>query len=105
MRGNVVVLPQDTLWLHTMILPGLEETNKAHIVLFISSHTKVSSQTLSQFPPVLMNKAIVCNLTHFLVMYNPWYHSVVTVSEAETEKLYVNNHEVSFPVSVELVTL
>lgn len=51
--------------------------------LFVSSQVNVSAQTIRNYPPVLVNKSIVCTLAHFLVARNSWYRGVVTVNEAE----------------------
>lgn len=54
-KGNVAILPQDTLQLHSVIPPDAEEQKYVMCALFISSHTIVSVNTLRNFPPVLVN--------------------------------------------------
>lgn len=80
-KGNVAILPQDTLTLQTVIPPDHDEIHNAMCALLIGHEVQPSRENSVKLGPILVNKTVVCTLANFLVTDNKWYHDVVTVDE------------------------
>ena len=104
-RGNVTVLPQDTMRLCDVIPPAREKVHEALCTLFISSGCTATKQNVEHLSPVLVNKGVVHTLANFLVSHNPWYHGQVTVDEHNIEDLYDGSWENALSSMIEIACL
>ncbi|KZO91189.1 hypothetical protein CALVIDRAFT_489483, partial [Calocera viscosa TUFC12733] len=73
-RGNVMVLPQDSLTLNRVLPPPPDEVGKSVVVLF-SGHARITDVEVRKIRPVLVRPAVVRTLIDFLLRYNPAYSS------------------------------
>ena len=72
-KGNVAVLPQDTLMLHTVIPPDRGEICDAMCTLLIGHDVTPTRENIVSLGPILVNKSVVRTLANFLVARNEWY--------------------------------
>ncbi|KZO98247.1 hypothetical protein CALVIDRAFT_478596, partial [Calocera viscosa TUFC12733] len=71
-KGNVMVLPQETLSLSDVIPPPPDEIRKSVVVLF-DAQKDTSVDSIRKFSPVLVSPGIVRRLSQFLIANNASY--------------------------------
>lgn len=101
-KGNVAIMPQDTLTLRTVILPDQTEIRNTMCALLIGHDVTPAHNNISKLGPVLVNKNIVRTLANFLVNCNKWYHGVVSVADTNIDHLFDGIAECGVPKAVEL---
>ncbi|KAI0075283.1 hypothetical protein K474DRAFT_1600104, partial [Panus rudis PR-1116 ss-1] len=72
LKGNVLVLPQHSTKLRTMLPPTTSELIDTVCAVFVG-HTRPSSETIRKLQPVLVRKSRVKKLITFLTDNNPFY--------------------------------
>ncbi|KZP32476.1 hypothetical protein FIBSPDRAFT_907211 [Athelia psychrophila] len=106
-KGNVAILPQNTVALRTVLPPGLSEVAEAMCTLFVGSDAKPTSANIARLRPILVSKNVVETLIHFLLERNFWYHSTnVTFSQENLNAMCSDERaEASLPAGVEVCHL
>ncbi|KAH7908086.1 hypothetical protein BJ138DRAFT_983955, partial [Hygrophoropsis aurantiaca] len=105
-KGNVAILPQDSVKLRDIIPPDRDEIQQAMCALFVGSDTRATRENIAKLRPVLVSKKIVRTLVNFLVENNRWYRSQnVRVSESNIDDLYDGDGDFGVPRAVELCFL
>lgn len=72
-RGNVAIIPQDSVRVRQFLPPGREEIRNAVCALFIGGDTLPTVANIKQLYPVLVCKSRVLCMIEFLIANNPWY--------------------------------
>jgi hypothetical protein len=91
-RGNVAVLPQDSLHLRECLPPGRDEINECMCTLFLSSKVVPTKENIKNLHPVMVTKTIVGTFIHFLLDYNPWSLAYgISLSSENVNDLYEEN--------------
>ena len=72
-RGNVAILPQDSVHLRDVLPPSADEISEAMCTLFVGGDTKPTVSNIANLGPVLVSKGVVKTLIDFLLGNNPWY--------------------------------
>ncbi|KAH7904256.1 hypothetical protein BJ138DRAFT_964713, partial [Hygrophoropsis aurantiaca] len=108
-RGNVAVVPQDSITLRTLLPPAYDEIRDTMCALFIGGRDKPTAETLKRIGPVLVTKSIVEKLICFFCERNPYYRDAqVSYSQAHLDDLF-DEHErdrdVAVPRGVEIAHL
>lgn len=72
-KGNVLVMPQDTLNLPSSLPPTLDEVRDSMCILMINHSKNVTPDNISTLKPSLVRKSRVAKLLNFLIANNPHY--------------------------------
>ncbi|EGO04615.1 hypothetical protein SERLA73DRAFT_68302 [Serpula lacrymans var. lacrymans S7.3] len=108
-RGNVAVMPQDSVHLRTVLPPDGAEIANTMCALFVGWNVKPTRENVAVLWPVFVSKRRVHRLIEFLVANNVWYKIAgVSFSEGNLDDLYpeVENSVVeAVPIAVEICQL
>ncbi|EGO02535.1 hypothetical protein SERLA73DRAFT_41847, partial [Serpula lacrymans var. lacrymans S7.3] len=97
-KGNVVILPQDTIRVRNLLPPSPEEIEQSVTALFVKADTTVNQELIGKLHPVLVSKCKVKTLLEFLIANNPWYrHSGVQISDQNLTGLYTGSADGQIP--------
>ncbi|KAH7905483.1 hypothetical protein BJ138DRAFT_1175181, partial [Hygrophoropsis aurantiaca] len=108
-RGNVAVVPQDSISLRKLLPPSRDEIRDTMCALFIGGKDKPTAETLKRIGPVLVTKSIVEKMINFFCENNPFFREAeVTFSQEHMDDLFVEgdkNNDVAVPRGVEITHL
>ncbi|EGO18851.1 hypothetical protein SERLADRAFT_418747 [Serpula lacrymans var. lacrymans S7.9] len=108
-RGNVAVLPQDSVNLQFVLPPTRSVIADAMCALFVRWKTKPTRENIASLRPVLVSKRRARTLIDFLVNHNVWYKIAgLTFLEENLSDLYPedeNDVDESVPTAVEICHL
>lgn len=104
-RGNVAVLPQDTMRIRDIIPPSRNEIHEALCALFVSLGGCATKLNIECLGPVLVNKGVIRTLATFLVEHNAWYRGQVVVDEGNINDLCDGSSERAIPRAIEIACL
>jgi hypothetical protein len=82
-RGNVSIIPQDSVALRPLLLPDKDEIQTAMAVLFAGGTEKPTAANISKLSPILVSKTRVQTMLDFLLSRNKWYQSSGAIFSAE----------------------
>ncbi|KIM21401.1 hypothetical protein M408DRAFT_29598 [Serendipita vermifera MAFF 305830] len=85
-KGNVMILPQDSLSLQSMLPPSPDAVRDTMAVLFIGPTVKPTRENIRDLHPCLVRKSRISCLINFLTNHNPYY-----ASDADFEGLSPQN--------------
>ncbi|KDQ51994.1 hypothetical protein JAAARDRAFT_139448 [Jaapia argillacea MUCL 33604] len=72
-RGNVAIIPQNSVKLRALLPPDRGEVADAMCALFVGGNTKPTNENIFKLSPVLVSKQCVKVLADFLAIHNRWY--------------------------------
>jgi len=108
-RGNVSVIPQDSLAVRPLLPPDRVEIQTAMAALFCGGQEKPSAENIKKLSPVLVSKNRVQTMLDFLMSKNIWYQESGTVFSPENlADLYSQDDEhnkQAFPKAADLCWL
>lgn len=108
-RGNVSVIPQDSVALRPLLPPDGDEIKTTMAALFTGSNQKPTFDNISKLSPVLVSKKRIRTILDFLLTRNMWYQNSGTVfSEANYNNLFSDkdaDKEEAVPKAVDLCWL
>lgn len=82
-RGNVSIIPQDSVTLRPMLPPDDDEIRTTMAALFTGSRDRPTAENISKFSPVLVSKTRIKIILDFLLSKNMWYRNSGTVFSAD----------------------
>ncbi|KAI0708391.1 hypothetical protein C8Q76DRAFT_627348, partial [Earliella scabrosa] len=106
-KGNILVMPQNTTQLHTVLPPSPSAIRDTVCAVFIG-RTKPTKETIGRLGPVLVRKSRVKAIAEFLCAENPYYACDSTfhgVSEQNLDSLFgpdTANLDEGVPCSMEI---
>ncbi|KDQ65223.1 hypothetical protein JAAARDRAFT_53078 [Jaapia argillacea MUCL 33604] len=105
-RGNIAIMPQDSISLRTVLPPDSKEVNQAMCVLFVGGNVEPTEENIRKIKPILISKSCVSTMINFLIMHNSWYkNSGVTFSAENLMNLFSGGgscDDIGIPSGVEL---
>lgn len=108
-KGNVAILPQDSVSLRRVVPPNKSEIERAMCALFTGGKTKPTRENIARLSPVLVSKTRIRTLIDFLLEENPWYiHSGMTFSSNNLADLFPSvegDNEEGVPSGVDICHL
>lgn len=107
-KGNVAILPQNTINLRNVLPPDSSEIAEAMCALFIGSDTKPTIDNIERLRPVLVSKNIITVLIEFLTTKNFWYTNAgVKFSQTNLDALFDTGQDIdtSIPKSIQICHL
>lgn len=72
-KGNVAIIPQDSVKVRLLLPPGRDEIRDAMCALFIGGVTVPTVENIKKLNPIMVSKSRVFSMINFLVERNPWY--------------------------------
>ncbi|EIW86686.1 hypothetical protein CONPUDRAFT_44262, partial [Coniophora puteana RWD-64-598 SS2] len=93
-KGNVAILPQDSVALRRLLPLGPDDIEQSICVLFSGSTAPVTRETLLRIRPLLASKSIVRTLLNFLIQNNQFYReSDIQYCEENVSNLFYPEHD------------
>ncbi|EGO30439.1 hypothetical protein SERLADRAFT_454761, partial [Serpula lacrymans var. lacrymans S7.9] len=99
-RGNVAIIPQDSVHLRQVLPPSSEDIVKAVCTVFVGKDSVVSRANVAKISPILCSKHNVQIMIQFLVANNPWYR--VGFSQENLDALYDGPSSHGVPAAIQL---
>lgn len=88
-RGNIAIIPQDSVRIRAFLPPGREEIRNAVCALFVGGDTMPTVENIQRLHPVIVCKSRVLCMIEFLIEHNPWYSAGGTAfSQANFDDLF-----------------